>query len=71
MVVDRLRDANLTTFYIVSRAEKASLKEASRTSNELKELGMSNQRLYINGVFKAIEKQDPLAVKIEEMPYKP
>jgi arsenite-transporting ATPase len=67
LVVDRLRDAELTTFYIVSRAEKASLKEASRTSNELKELGMSNQRLYINGVFKAIEKQDSLAIKIEEM----
>ncbi|MCJ7465908.1 MAG: arsenical pump-driving ATPase [Maribacter sp.] len=67
LVVDRLRDADLTTFYIVSRAEKASLKEASRTSNELMELGMSNQRLYINGVFKAIEKQDPLAIKIEEM----
>jgi len=67
LVVDRLRDADLTTFYIVSRAEKASLKEASRTSNELMDLGMSNQRLYINGVFKAIEKQDPLAMSIEEM----
>ncbi|MEH6769395.1 arsenical pump-driving ATPase [Maribacter arcticus] len=67
LVVDRLRDRDLTTFYIVSRAEKASLKEASRTSKELKELGMSNQRLYINGVFKAIEKQDSLAIKIEEM----
>lgn len=66
-VVNRLRDASLTSFYIVARADKASLKEASRTSNELKELGMSNQLLYINGVFKAIDKNDLLAQKIEAM----
>jgi arsenite/tail-anchored protein-transporting ATPase len=66
-VVNRLRDASLTGFYIVARADKASLKEASRTSNELKELGMSNQQLYINGVFKAIDKNDLLAQKIEAM----
>lgn len=66
-VVNRLRDASLTSFYIVARSDKASLKEASRTSNELKELGMSNQLLYINGVFKAIDKNDLLAQKIEAM----
>lgn len=66
-VVNRLRDASLTSFYIVARAEKASLKEASRTSNELKELGMSNQVLYINGVFKAIDQNDELAHKMEAM----
>ena len=66
-VVNRLRDASLTSFYIVARADKASLKEASRTSNELKELGMNNQLLYINGVFKAIDKQDLLANKMEAM----
>ena len=66
-VVDRLRDASLTSFYIVARADKASLKEASRTSNELKELGMNNQLLYINGVFKAIDKEDLLANKMEAM----
>lgn len=66
-VVNRLRDSSLTSFYIVARADKASLKEASRTSNELKELGMSNQLLYINGVFKAMDKNDLLAQKIEAM----
>jgi arsenite/tail-anchored protein-transporting ATPase len=66
-VVNRLRDVLLTSFYIVARADKASLKEASRTSNELKELGMNNQLLYINGVFKAIDKQDLLANKMEAM----
>jgi arsenite-transporting ATPase len=66
-VVHRLRDAALTSFYIVARADKASIKEASRTSHELKELGMNNQLLYINGVFKAMDNQDLLANKIEAM----
>ena len=66
-VVERLRDASLTTFYIVSRADKASLKEASRTSHEIMELGMTNQRLYINGVFNAIDSADLLAKKIEDL----
>jgi arsenite-transporting ATPase len=65
-VVKILRDGTLTNFYIVAKADKASLKEASRTSNELKELGLCNQTLYINGVFKAIDKHDQLAIKIEE-----
>jgi arsenite-transporting ATPase len=66
-VVERLRDATRTTFYIVSRADKASLKEASRTSDEIRELGMTNQRLYINGVFKAVDHDDELAQKIEDL----
>ncbi|TCD01517.1 arsenical pump-driving ATPase [Pedobacter psychroterrae] len=66
-VVSKLRDSSLTTYYLVSKPDKASLKEASRTSNELKELGMFNQRLLINGVFKSVEKDDLLAGKIEAM----
>jgi arsenite-transporting ATPase len=66
-VVSRLRDIKLTRFIIVSRADKYALKEASRTSSELSELGMGNQMLYINAVFKARDKNDPIARKIEEM----
>jgi arsenite/tail-anchored protein-transporting ATPase len=66
-VSERLRDASLTSYYIVARADKSSLKEASRTSNELIELGMNNQLLYINGVFKAMDKNDQLAMNIEVM----
>jgi arsenite-transporting ATPase len=66
-VVNRLRDASLTSFYIVARTDKASLKEASRTSDELRDLGMHNQQLYINGVFRAIDSNDTLAEKIEAM----
>jgi len=67
IVVDRLRNSALSTFYIVARADRASLKEASRTSTELNELGMNNQRLCINGVFKATDTQDLLATKIESL----
>ena len=66
-VVERLRDATRTTFFIVSRPDMSSLKEASRTSNDLRELGMDHQQLYINGVFKAIDQDDELAQKIEHL----
>jgi arsenite/tail-anchored protein-transporting ATPase len=69
-VLDCLRDPAQTTFYLVSRAETSSLKEASRTSMELKELGMSNQRLLINGVFDAIDKSDVLGKQIEKLAQK-
>ncbi len=66
-VVDRLRNKEQTTFYLVSRAEQSSLKEASRTSDELVGLGMSNQRLYINGVFKAIDQSDAFAAHMQSI----
>lgn len=69
-VVSCLRDASQTTFFLVARPELYSLKEAARTSLELRELGLSNQELLINGVFNAIDKQDEIAVKIERMAYK-
>ncbi|MEP6262800.1 MAG: arsenical pump-driving ATPase [Gillisia sp.] len=69
-VVATLRDASITTFYLVSRAERPSLKEASRTSEELKELGLKNQKLLVNGVFKALDHSDVFAVKMEEIAQK-
>lgn len=66
-VISRLRNAEQTTFYLVSRAEQSSLKEAARTSVELIELGMSNQRLYINGVFEALDKTDSFAAKMQAL----
>lgn len=65
-VVNSLRDPNLTTFNLVSRAEKSALKEAAKTSLELIELGMTNQKLLINGLFKALDKTDELAEKMEQ-----
>jgi arsenite-transporting ATPase len=66
-VINSLRDPGQTTFYLVARSEKASLKEAARTSTELKDLGMDNQKLLINGVFTAIDDNDPLALKIAQI----
>lgn len=66
-VLRTLRDPALTTFYLVARADAPSLKEASRTSSELNDLGMTNQRLCVNGVFKALDQGDALAVKMEQL----
>jgi len=66
-VVETMRDASQTTFYLVARAEKSSLKEASRTSEELKSLGLNNQKILINGLFKALDTSDDFALKMEEM----
>lgn len=66
-VVNTLRDGSKTTFYLVARADQSSLKEASRTSAELRELGLNQQQLFINGVFKATDPQDEFAQKMEAM----
>lgn len=69
-VVDSLKDAALSTFFLVARPDTSSLKEAGRTSLELKELGMSNQTLLVNGVFKAIDQSDSVALEIEKIAQK-
>lgn len=66
-VVNSLRDATQTTFYLVSRAETSTLKEAAKTSLELIELGMTNQRLLINGVFIPIDETDAFANKMQQI----
>ncbi|MDV4150840.1 arsenical pump-driving ATPase [Clostridium sp. AL.422] len=48
--VDNLADGRKTTLILVSRPELSPLKEAERASNELKEIGVKNQVLVINGV---------------------
>lgn len=66
-VVETMRDASQTTFYLVARPEKSSLKETSRTSEELKSLGLNHQKILINGLFKALDTSDDFASKMEEM----
>jgi len=63
--VEALSDAGRTTLVLVSRPESASLKEAARSSKELRGLGIENQRLVVNGVFRAQDSDDPLAVAME------
>jgi len=49
--VSTLADAAATTLVLVSRAQRAALTEAERTSRELRALGVSHQQLVVNGVF--------------------
>ncbi|WP_461244831.1 arsenical pump-driving ATPase [Secundilactobacillus muriivasis] len=48
--VATLADAQQTTLMLVTRPQRASLLEASRTAQALVQLGMTQQRLIINGV---------------------
>lgn len=59
---DAMADATQTTLVLVSRPQKAALDEAERTSQELAALGVCNQRLVLNGVFRACCPEDPIAV---------
>ena len=63
--VETLADKNLTTLVLVSRPQAASLREAERTSRELRELGIANQMLVINRVFKARSHGDALATALQ------
>ena len=60
-----LGDAGRTTLVLVSRADDTALAEAERTSTELSELGVTNQRLVLNGLFTATDRDDPTAVALE------
>ncbi|WP_195265680.1 arsenical pump-driving ATPase [Clostridium sp. 1001275B_160808_H3] len=48
--VSNLADGTKTTLILVSRPEESPLKEAERASNELKEIGVLNQILIVNGI---------------------
>jgi arsenite-transporting ATPase len=62
--VAALRDKTTTTVFLVSRPERTALAEADRTRNELGLLGIDNQRLIINGVFKSAS-DDRVANELE------
>lgn len=59
-----LADAAQTILVLVSRAQKASLAEARRASGELAAIGVRNQRLILNGLFRAAA-ADPTALALE------
>lgn len=50
-VIEALKNPERTLLVLVSRAETMSFNEANRASLELRELGLSNQHLIINGLF--------------------
>lgn len=60
-----LTDANRTALVLVSRAELSTLVEAERTRAELAALGIERQELVINGIFRAQDANDPVAVAMQ------
>ncbi len=63
--VRALADAARTTIYLVSRPESTALAEAERTHHELEAIGLRNQRLVVNGVFRASDPSDVVAQALE------
>ncbi len=59
--VKTLADAAATTLVLVSRPQLSALREAQRTSGELRALGVTNQCLIINGTFETNCPQDVTA----------
>jgi arsenite-transporting ATPase len=64
--VRTLADPARTTLVLVSRPEVSALREAERSSAELRELGVANQCLVVNGLFRAARGDDPVAVAFEK-----
>jgi arsenite-transporting ATPase len=63
--VASLANGGRTTLVLVSRAQRAALAEAERTSDELAAIGVCNQRLILNGLFQADE-VDPVALALQK-----
>ena len=60
-----LGDPQVTTLVLVTRPEVTAFREAARTSGELAGLGVQNQHLVINGVFRATNGDDPFALALQ------
>jgi arsenite/tail-anchored protein-transporting ATPase len=64
--VAALGDPEQTTLVLVSRPDRGAIREAARTSAELSELAMRNQHLVVNGVFSATDRNDSIALALEQ-----
>jgi arsenite-transporting ATPase len=62
-----LADASLTTVVLVTRPETSAIREAARSSLELAAMGLTNQRLAVNGSFRATRPDDPVAAALERL----
>lgn len=62
-----LADPRRTAIVLVTRADRAALREAARTHDELRSLGLANQRLVINAVFKASQADDAVASALQAL----
>jgi arsenite-transporting ATPase len=59
--LNTLSDPARTAIVLVTRADRGAAREAARTSDELRALGLGNQRLVVNGVFRAAVPGDAVA----------
>ncbi|MCW3794449.1 arsenical pump-driving ATPase [Paenibacillus sp. LS1] len=59
--VKTLSDPNETTLVLVTRPEDSPLKEAARASQELREIGIQNQLLIVNGLLSSVVEQDTVS----------
>ncbi|MBK6519829.1 MAG: arsenical pump-driving ATPase [Polyangiaceae bacterium] len=57
-----LGDPAQTTLVLAARPQPAALREAERTSAELEQLGLHNQELVLNAVFRASDPSDATAI---------
>jgi arsenite-transporting ATPase len=64
--MEALANDRLTTIVLVTRPERGAIREADRTSAELRAMGLSNQHLVVNGVFKASGARDAVAASLEQ-----
>jgi arsenite/tail-anchored protein-transporting ATPase len=62
-----LSDPTRTTVILVARPDPRPIDEAARTAGELHALGLTQQRLILNGVFHASKPDDPIAHAIEHL----
>jgi arsenite-transporting ATPase len=65
--LNTLTDATKTTVVLVVRPDQGSIAEAGKTSHDLRTLGLLNQRLAVNAVFQASDRNDPIALSIESL----
>lgn len=59
-----LADSEQTSLYLVARPDDSSLQEASRASKELREIGIGNQHLIINGLMQTHVEEDKISASL-------
>ncbi|MBT2581603.1 arsenical pump-driving ATPase [Planococcus sp. ISL-109] len=59
--VESLSDGDKTTLLLVARPDNSSLLEADRASFELKEIGIKNQLLIVNGLLQTHQPEDAIS----------
>ena len=64
--VKALADTARTTVVLVSRPERAALREAERTYGELRDIGVSNQCLILNGLFRSSCPNDQVGTAFQQ-----